>query len=86
MHVDHVAADGCKMNIPHVFDDYGARDRAMRVAHQKFEQREFLGFEIDLVSFTRGLMRGPVDFQIRNPQLGGFLHAARIGALTLREY
>jgi hypothetical protein len=31
-------------------------------------------------------MRGPVDFQIRNPQLGVFLHAATIGALTLREY
>src|SRR5260370_32052695 len=55
-----------KIEFPDLLDDGGAGNGLALVAHQEFQQSEFLGAEIDIVTPATHGVAHTVDFEILN--------------------
>ena len=85
VHLDDVA-DAVEMDVPDVLDDQRPGHRSVAVAHQEFEQRVFLGPEVDSAAAPRHSPPYDVHLEIRHVQPGfARLAAAKQGTKARRE-
>lgn len=58
----HDIGHGVKIEFPHLLDDRGARNGLAFMAHEEFEEGEFLGAEIDGMAPALDDMGNTIDF------------------------
>src|SRR5712692_9611696 len=62
----HDVRHGIEVEFPHLLDNGSARNGLALVAHQKFQQSEFLGAEIDVVAAAAHGVTDAINFEIFN--------------------
>ena len=67
VHVDDVG-EAVVVHVPDVFHDHGAAERAAAVAHQVFQDAEFLGSQLDVFVGARHLAADAIEQQVAHLQ------------------
>ena len=67
VHVDDVG-EPVVVHVPDVLDDHGAAERAAAIAHQVFEDAEFLGRELDVFVGARDFAADAIEQQVAHLQ------------------